>query len=347
MVARLVEVFVMIKVAYFSSSTEDYLADSVLHGLRELLGANVVDFPKAERLYNNCPESIKKHIRGGGFSLYGLLDDINVDRHYLRTRILDNEFDLVVFGDIYNDFGAFIQLSPMLDPNRAVVLDGSDTESIYPYSGNWWRHPAYWFLPRANRFLYFKRELTPRTLHYRSYLLVPEKLCRMMAPSGNIRPIAFSIPVEKIVKETPVKRKLFATHVVDAEVAEHLEGTSTVGVFATEAEYYNDLQASRFAITTKRGGWDCLRHYEIAANGCVMCFRNLDQKPATCAPHGLSKDNCVVYHDYDDLQRQIGNISDARYEQLQAATLKWASENTTIERAKQLLRTIDARLCNE
>jgi hypothetical protein len=265
----------------------------------------------------------------------------------MHSRILNHEFDLVLFGNIYNDFGSFVELAPTLDPKKTAVLDGADTESMYPYSGNWWRHPAYWFLPRANRFPYFKRELSPRTMHYRSYLFVPEKLCRMMALPGNIRPIAFSIPVEKVVKIPPVKQKLFATHVVDAEVAKHLEGTSTVGVFGSEAEYYNDLQASRFAITTKRAGWDCLRHYEIAANGCVLCFRDLDQKPETCAPHGLSKDNCVVYHDYDDLQRQIGNMSDERYEQLLAATLKWANENTTIERAKQLLRTIDPRLCNE
>jgi hypothetical protein len=333
----------MMKVAFFSSSTEDYLADSVLHGLRALIGANVVDFPKADRLYKTCSESIKKHIRGGAFTLYGLLDDIDVERYHMRTRILTNEFDLVVFGDIFNDFGAFVQLAPMLDPKKVAILDGADTESMYPYAGRWWRHPAYWFLPRANRFPYFKRELTPRTLHYRSHLLVPEKLCRMMALPGNIRPIAFSIPAEKVVKISPVKQKLFATHVVDAEVAKHLPGASTVGVFSTEAEYYSDLQASRFAITTKRAGWDCLRHYEIAANGCVLCFRDLDQKAATCAPHGLSKHNCIIYHDYDDLQRQIGNISDPQYERLQAATLKWASENTTIERAKQLLCAVDPK----
>jgi len=334
----------MIKVAFFSSSTEDYLADSVLHGLRELLAANVVDFPKADRLYKNCPESIKKHIRGGGFSLYGLLDDIEVDRHCVHSRILNHEFDLVIFGNIYNDFGPFVELVPMLDPKKTAVLDGADWEAMYPYSGNWWRHPGCWFLPRANRFPYFKRELTPRTLQYRSYLLIPMKLCRIMPLPRNIRPIAFSIPAEKIVKILPVKQKLFATHVVDAEVAKHLPGTSTVGVFASEVEYYSDLQASRFAITTKRAGWDCLRHYEIAANGCVMCFRDLDQKSATCAPHGLNKHNCIIYHDYDDLQRQIGNISDTHYEQLQAATLKWASENTTIERAKQLLRTINPEI---
>jgi hypothetical protein len=335
----------MIKVVFFSSSTEDYLADSVLHGFRSLLGANVVDYPKADRLYSTCSQSIKKHIRGGGFSLYGLLDDIVVDRHYMRSRILDHEFDLVVIGNIYSDFGAFIELAPMLEPKKVAILDGADTESMYPYSGNWWRHPAYWFLPRANRFLYFKRELTPRTLHYRSHRLLPESLCGRLALPPRLRPIAFSIPAEKIVTELPAKRKLIATHVVDAEVAKHLQGASTVGVFSSEAEYYYDLQSSRFAITTKRAGWDCLRHYEIAANGCVPCFRQLDKKPTSCAPHGLTQDNCIIYENNEDLIQQIHSIDDARYERLQLSALTWVRANTTVVRASELLNALHLKLC--
>ena len=34
-----------------------------------------------------------------------------------------------------------------------------------------------------------------------------------------------------------------------------------------------------FAYTNKKGGWDCLRHYEILANGCIPIFKNLDNSP--------------------------------------------------------------------
>lgn len=328
------------KIAFLTASTEDYLSDGVLHGLRQLLGENVVDSPRAERLYADCPPEVKRHLRGGGFTLYGLLPNLEIDRHYLRSRMEQGEFDLVVFGNIYNDFGAYVELAAKLDPRRMAVLDGSDWEAMYPYAGNWWKHLSLWFLPRANRPLYFKRELTPRTLHYRSYRLLPEWLCRRLGPPRNVRPLAFSIPAEKVVQDLPVKEKLFATHVVDPEVASRLEGSRTAGAFATEAEYYADLQRSRFAITTKRAGWDCLRHYEIAANGCVMCFRDLDRKPATCAPHGLCAENCIVYHGYDDLMRQIDGMSDETYGQLQAASLRWANQNTTVARARELLDTV-------
>jgi hypothetical protein len=134
--------------------------------------------------------------------------------------------------------------------------------------------------------------------------------------------------------------------VVDAEVAGRLPGTNTSGVFETEGEYYADLQASRYAITTKRAGWDCLRHYEIAANGCVPCFKQLNRKPATCAPHGLNRSNCVVYENYEDMMRQVEAIDDQRYAELQAGALAWARANTTVKRARQLLAAIDPALLN-
>jgi hypothetical protein len=329
------------KIAFLASAEEDYLSDSVLHGLRSLFGQDVVDFPKAERLYRNCPEAMRKRVRGGGFTLYGLLEDADINRHNLYWRIEQNEFDLIIIGDIYREFGGFVQLVPRLDPKKTAMLDGADVEAMYPYAGKWWRHPRHWLLPRANRFLYFKRELTARTLHYRCFRLIPEKLCQGLPMPRNIRPTAFSIPAGKILTRRPAKRKLFPTHIVDPEVARHVPGSSADPPFSSEAEYYGDLQESQFGITTKRSGWDCLRHYELAANGCVPCFRNLNRKPATCAPHGLTKDNCILYQDYADLKKQIGGLSDTRYEEMQDAALEWARQNTTVERAKEVLRAME------
>jgi hypothetical protein len=327
------------KIAFLTSGTADYLSDSVFHGLKSLLGENVVDFPKADRMYRNCPDAVRQRIRGGAMTLYGLLDDVESCRYDLTVRIEQGEFDLVVFGDIYRDFGNFVQLLRHLDPRRTALLDGADVDSLYPYAGKWWRSPRHWFLPRANRFPYFKRELTPRTLRYRSFLALPEWAARWV-PFGNLHPIAFSIPAEKVVAERPAKYKLFAAHVVDPEVAVHIPESSLVAPFSSESDYYEDLRQSRFGVTMKRSGWDCLRHYELAANACVPCFRDLDRKPPSCAPHGLDSSNCIVYHNPGDLMQQIRAVTDTRYEQLQAAALDWARANTTVERARQLLRAM-------
>jgi len=46
-----------------------------------------------------------------------------------------------------------------------------------------------------------------------------------------------------------------------------------------ESDYYNMYRQSMFALTSKKGGWDCLRHYEIFAAGCIPIFENLDACP--------------------------------------------------------------------
>jgi hypothetical protein len=50
-------------------------------------------------------------------------------------------------------------------------------------------------------------------------------------------------------------------------------------IYNTEKDYYNEYKESYFAITKKKGGWDCMRHYEIIANGCVPYFYDIENCP--------------------------------------------------------------------
>ncbi len=328
----------MSRILFVTTTHEDYLADSLLHGLRTLLGPDVVDFPKVEFLYDSYPVARRGDLYGHGFSLYGLLDDVPVDRDGALERALDGEFDLIVFADIWNTFGRFAELAPSLSGVRMAVLDGADNQQAYPYAVHWWRRPTWWTLPRAHtRAIYFKRELTPITGWFRSYLLLAPRLASRLPSITRMREISFSIPAEKVLDEPPARKlRLLASHVVDREVASRI-GVGTSYAFSNEAAYYADLQSARFGITVRRAGWDCMRHYEQAANGCVPCFRDLNRKPTRCAPHGLDETNCVCYHDFDDLMRRLEAIDDARYSSLQAGALAWARANTTVRRAEQFL----------
>lgn len=318
---------------------EDYLADGLLHGLRTELGANALDFPKADFLYTTYPEEQRLSLYGRGFGLYGLLDDIPLDRNRVFARAANGEFELIVFADIWRSFGAFTELIPRIPRSTFVaVVDGADREAPYPYAARYWRQRLWWTLPRAHtRALYFKRELTGRTGTWRAYLLCPPALGERIPSVARMRPISFSFPEEKIVEEPPVKAQLLASHVVDEEVAGRI-GASTSYVFEDEASYYADLRSARFAVTTRRTGWDCLRHYEIAANGAVPCFRRLGDKPARCAPHGLDETNTVIYRDASELLASIAAIDDTRYAAMQARSMEWARANTTRERAQALLQ---------
>jgi hypothetical protein len=167
--------------------------------------------------------------------------------------------------------------------------------------------------------------------------MLPQALREMLPQPRTLRRISFGIPEAKIVKQLPAKKKDFAKHIVDPEVAARVPGSYTSYAFTSESEYFKDLQESRFGITTKRSGWDCLRHYEIACNGTVMCFRDLDLKPETCAPHGLSEKNTIIYKNADDLMKRIASISQEEYNRLQAASLEWVKTQTSIELAKRII----------
>jgi len=86
----------------------------------------------------------------------------------------------------------------------------------------------------------------------------------------RLYPITFSIPECKFVKTIPIKNKLLSTII---------PGERSTYTFRNEADYYNEYKSSMFATTTKKSGWDCMRHYEIVANGCIPYFPNIEECP--------------------------------------------------------------------
>lgn len=98
--------------------------------------------------------------------------------------------------------------------------------------------------------LYFKREL--------------------LDDISNLLPISFSIPKEKISNEITKKEKKLA----------HIDPLNrNTYIFDREQDYYNDYKISYYGLTQKKGGWDCMRHYEILANRCLPYFRDLENCP--------------------------------------------------------------------
>lgn len=316
---------------------EDYLADSIFYGLRKIYGSRVVDYPKNEAMYKgfNRPQDL----HGMGFSMYSLLDDIDVDRYQIRKKIINGYFDTIIFGSIHSTFGAYIELLHAIGTTNIITLDGEDHPAPFPYTGNMWRYSARRTFPKMHtRASYFKRELTPETLHYRWLRIIGKPLGRHLVPKSGFIPINFGFPDEQILDQLPkTKTKEFMSHIVDPELIGKIDGASHSYAFDKQQDYYKDIQMSRFGVTTKKGGWDCLRHYEIAANGAVPCFKDLDLKPTYCAPHGLDETNTIIYRDYRDLKQKIASISDTKYEALQHNALAWAKRNSATNVAKYML----------
>ncbi len=58
----------------------------------------------------------------------------------------------------------------------------------------------------------------------------------------------------------------------DQDFASLIPGVLSTYIYDTEEEYFKGYQRAFYAVTCKKAGWDCLRHYEILANGCIPYF---------------------------------------------------------------------------
>ena len=80
-----------------------------------------------------------------------------------------------------------------------------------------------------------------------------------------VYPIGFSIPAEKIVGSVGTKAKIYSSLV---------PGVVSSYIYKDEDSYYNEYRQSIFAMTCRKAGWDCMRHYEILACGAIPLFIN-------------------------------------------------------------------------
>ena len=92
-----------------------------------------------------------------------------------------------------------------------------------------------------------------------------------------IYPIGFSIPAEKIVSSVGAKAKIYSSLV---------PGVLSSYIYNDEDSYYNEYRQSIFALTCRKAGWDCMRHYEILACGAIPLFVNSS---------GIPKDTMTFY----------------------------------------------------
>ena len=88
----------------------------------------------------------------------------------------------------------------------------------------------------------------------------------------NRIPLSYAIPDKYVLTTVPEKTRTFA-ELIPGTQKDHRFGQGE------QDAYYKYYQTSRFARTRKKGGWDCLRHYEILMNGCIPIFEALEYCP--------------------------------------------------------------------
>jgi hypothetical protein len=244
---------------------------------------------------------------GGGFTIYNLLDNIDVDRSDIKDKIANEYFDYVVYSGEFlycakpfvGELPLFAETRFSLSKSRIAIVDGDDEQTVYgPINA----------LPVP----YFKRE-------------IPDEWTGVQAM--RYIPISFAMPLEKMVDKVPEKH---------FDIAVYRPGMPYM--YSTERAYYQGYRASWAAHTQKKAGWDCMRHYEIMGNGCIPLFKDLHKLPrrtCTTLPRAMLKEAL-----------EIDDMNTDRKMHLADDILRWTRNHCTTEAlAKQFLTTM--RLINE
>jgi hypothetical protein len=119
-----------------------------------------------------------------------------------------------------------------------------------------------------------------------------------------VYPINFSISSKKVIHHVRGKTRVLAPLI---------PGDPSTYNYYTEQEYYKMYQESCFALTTKKMGWDCMRHYEIMANGCLPVFLDIDQCPdtiMTMIPKKVLREIHDFYFDQINGKTEMAELTD-------------------------------------
>lgn len=153
----------------------------------------------------------------------------------------------------------------------------------------------------------------------------------------NLHPITFSIPEEKISPDIKTKTKILSNLI---------PGDRSTYIYTNETDYYNEYKQSIFATTTLKAGWDCLRHYEILANGTIPYFPGIEECPPNTLklfPKEMIKYGNELYNNYRNKQfHELNNEELDKCYNLINQLLDYTKNNlTTAKMAQYVLNTVN------
>jgi hypothetical protein len=243
-------------ILFLSPGNSDYQCDILFHGLNELPGVTV--YTNSDMWYmfaGNEPAKINE-LYGKGFSLYNRLknDKRIEDASIITEKIKSKFYDCIIYGSIFRCSEYLDKILYIYPKQKIIFIDGEDTDFSLQFNfQQWWqlKHLDTYYgnylkaVRLSKKGIYFKRELRNCDRKY-------------------FYPLSFAIPEENIIT-APFPNKM-------RNQASIIPGKLSTYIYDNEKDYYEGYATSIYAVTTKKAGWDCLRHYEILANRCIPYF---------------------------------------------------------------------------
>jgi hypothetical protein len=134
---------------------------------------------------------------------------------------------------------------------------------------------------------------------------------------SRIKPLSYSIPA-RCFDDVYAKKTACFSPLIPGKIDTY--------IYKTEEDYYNNYKGSLFGFTYKKGGWDCLRHYEIIANKCIPFFWDLNKCPERTLANFPKKTVTECMEAY-----QNGTLTHDLYEKYATAIYEYGRKKLTCE----------------
>jgi hypothetical protein len=247
------------RVLFFTHSYPNYVPDLLLHGLRKLLGSQVVDYPKKECVYHGvlglgvCPDD---QLCPAWFPA----DNGQIDREDIPRKVATGYFDYVVC-----DVRALGFLQKELNdwPAGLAIIDGEDSPVGIP----------------PGKYIICRRETDGSDYSIPLPMALPEEIFKWIVSYDDM-PKHYSIGflgstqdgwrqqiIEAIAKYYP--DALLQTSIIPRGF-----DTSPAGRFGRD-DYYRSLQKCRVVLSLPGAGYDTFRFWENTAFNAVHAAANM------------------------------------------------------------------------
>ncbi|MCD6562085.1 MAG: glycosyltransferase family 1 protein [Deltaproteobacteria bacterium] len=241
------------KILFITHPYPNYAPDLLLHGLRKLMGADVVEYPRKSCLYEGvlglgiCPDN---QLCPGWFPD----DNDQINREDIWEKIRAGYFKYIIC-----DYRAFSLLLDNLSdwPPGLVVIDGEDSPQKIP----------------PGKYVICRRETDGSDFSIPLPMALPEEILRWISSYDNEHK-EYSIGFLGSTLDGERKRILdslvnfYPDTLFQATVVPTKTNTSPHGRFSRD-EYYMNLQKCRIVLSLSGAGHDTFRFWENAACNAV------------------------------------------------------------------------------
>lgn len=319
------------KILFVTHSYPNYVPDLLLHGLRKLMGPDVVDYPRKDCLYEGvlglgvCPPDQRCP---GWFPD----DSDTIDRWDIWRKVRAGYFDLVVC-----DLRALNEMTAHLQawPRHCVVIDGEDAP-----------HPL-----APGPYVICRRETDGSDFSIPLPMALPEEIYHWISRYDGLTK-DFSIGFLGSTHNDNRKQFVEALHsafpdaLLNATEIPSSDQPVPAGRLGRDA-YYRQLQQCRMVLSLTGAGMDTFRFWEHAACNAV----HLSARVPLYIPGDFIDDIEITrFGAMDELRRKIDAIaSDASRcaERIARSRSKLLARHLTTHRASYFLDRVSAALSRD